>query len=235
MSEQIVILFIIILIDLVLAADNAIIIGMLDSKFEPSIRKKIFFWGISAAVLLRIVFTLLTAYLLQIKGLKLVGGLILLWVVYRLYKDVIKKEEKKEIRLKNKKRQRELYYSDPEWRERNNKRGRIYYRDNAEKVFNRKKNYYNKSIPPGVYVIKNIVTDEILYVGESSVPRHRWDRHKSIQENATSPISKLITSGELNKDHIDISIIEEIKDRKERLEREKYWIEKLNPSLNIKK
>ena len=75
MSEQIVILFQIILIDLVLAADNAIIIGMLASKFEPSIRKKIFFWGISAAVLLRIVFTLLTAYLLQIKGLKLVGGL----------------------------------------------------------------------------------------------------------------------------------------------------------------
>ena len=144
-------------------------------------------------------------------------------------------EEKKEIRLKNRKRQRELYYSDPEWRERNNKRGRIYYRDNAEKVFNRKKNYYNKSIPPGVYVIKNIVTDEILYVGESSVPRHRWDRHKSIQENATSPISKLITSGELNKDHIDFSIIEEIKDGKERIEREKYWIKKLNPSLNTKK
>lgn len=144
-------------------------------------------------------------------------------------------EEKKEIRLKNRKRQRELYYSDPEWRERNNKRGRIYYRDNAEKVFNRKKNYYNKSIPAGVYVIKNIVTDEILYVGESSVPRHRWNRHKSIQENATSPISKLITSGELNKDHIDFSIIEEIKDGKERIEREKYWIKKLNPSLNTKK
>jgi len=102
MSEQIVILFQIILIDLVLAADNAIIIGMLASKFEPSIRKKIFFWGISAAVLLRIVFTLLTAYLLQIKGLKLVGGLILLWVVYRLYKDVIKKEEKKEIKIEPK-------------------------------------------------------------------------------------------------------------------------------------
>ena len=102
MSEQIVILFQIILIDLVLAADNAIIIGMLASKFEPSIRKKIFFLGISAAVLLRIVFTLLTAYLLQIKGLKLVGGLILLWVVYRLYKDVIKKEEKKEIKIEPK-------------------------------------------------------------------------------------------------------------------------------------
>ena len=144
-------------------------------------------------------------------------------------------EEKKEIHKKRKKRKRELYYSDPKWRERNNKRSREYYRDNTEKVSNSKKKY-RKSIPACVYVIKNIVTDEILYVGESSSPRHRWDRHKSISEDhSRSPVSKLITSGELNKDHIDISIIEEIRDRKERLEREKYWIEKLNPSLNIKK
>jgi len=102
MSEQIAILAQIILIDLVLAADNAIIIGMLASKFDQKIRKKIFFWGISAAVVLRIIFTLLTAYLLQIKGLKLIGGLILLWVVYKLYKDVIKKEEKKEIKIDSK-------------------------------------------------------------------------------------------------------------------------------------
>jgi YjbE family integral membrane protein len=102
MSEQIAILVQIILIDLVLAADNAIIIGMLASKFDQKIRKKIFFWGISAAVVLRIIFTLLTAYLLQIKGLKLIGGLILLWVIYKLYKDVIKREEKKEIKIDSK-------------------------------------------------------------------------------------------------------------------------------------
>jgi len=99
MSEQITILVQIILIDLVLAADNAIIIGMLASKFDANIRKKIFFWGIAAAVVLRIIFTLLTAYLLQISGLKLVGGLVLLWVVYKLYKDVIQKEEKKEVNI----------------------------------------------------------------------------------------------------------------------------------------
>ena len=74
---------------------------MLASKFDISIRKKIFFWGISAAVVLRIIFTLLTAYLLQIQGIKLLGGLVLLWVVYKLYKDVIKKEEKKEINVKS--------------------------------------------------------------------------------------------------------------------------------------
>ena len=99
MSEQIAILIQIILIDLVLAADNAIIIGMLASKFDANIRKKIFFWGITAAVVLRIIFTLLTAYLLQISGLKLVGGLVLLWVVYKLYKDVIQREEKKEVNI----------------------------------------------------------------------------------------------------------------------------------------
>ena len=97
MSEQIIILIQIILIDLVLAADNAIIIGMLASKFNPEVRKKIFFWGISVAVILRIIFTFLTAYLLQIKGLKLFGGLVLLWVVYKLYKDVIKKTDEKKI------------------------------------------------------------------------------------------------------------------------------------------
>lgn len=104
MSEQIAILIQIILIDLVLAADNAIIIGMLASKFDQKVRKKIFFWGISAAVILRIIFTLLTAYLLQIDGLKLIGGLILLWVVYKLYKDVVKNNEKQKIKFSTKKK-----------------------------------------------------------------------------------------------------------------------------------
>ena len=88
--EQITILTQIILIDLVLAGDNAIIIGMVASKFPLEQRKKIIFWGIGAAVLLRIIFTLITAYLLQITGLRLLGGLLLLYVVYKLYIDVIK-------------------------------------------------------------------------------------------------------------------------------------------------
>ena len=80
--EQLTILTQIILIDLVLAGDNAIIIGMVASKFPLEQRKKIIFWGISGAVILRIVLTLLTAYLLQITGLRLLGGLLLLYIVF---------------------------------------------------------------------------------------------------------------------------------------------------------
>ncbi|MDC0511389.1 TerC family protein [Pelagibacteraceae bacterium] len=88
--EQFTILTQIIFIDLVLAGDNAIIIGMVASKFPVDQRKKIIFWGIGGAVILRIILTLLTAYLLQITGLRLIGGLLLLYIVYKLYADVIK-------------------------------------------------------------------------------------------------------------------------------------------------
>ena len=92
MIEEIVIFFQIVFIDLVLAGDNAIIIGMVASQFKDEIKKKIIFWGIAAAIVLRIVFTLITAYLLQINGLKTIGGLLLLYIAYKLYKDVIKNE-----------------------------------------------------------------------------------------------------------------------------------------------
>jgi YjbE family integral membrane protein len=88
--EQITILTQIIFIDLVLAGDNAIIIGMVASKFPVDQRKKVIFWGIGGAVILRIILTLLTAYLLQITGLRLIGGVLLLYIVYKLYLDVIK-------------------------------------------------------------------------------------------------------------------------------------------------
>jgi len=88
-TEQIAILTQIIFIDLVLAGDNAIIIGMVASKFPPTQRKKIIFWGISGAVILRVILTMMTAYLLQIKGLRLIGGILLLYIVYKLYIDVI--------------------------------------------------------------------------------------------------------------------------------------------------
>ena len=88
--EQITILTQIIFIDLVLAGDNAIIIGMVASKFPVHQRKQIIFWGIGGAVVLRIILTLLTAYLLQISGLRLIGGLLLLYIIYKLYVDVIK-------------------------------------------------------------------------------------------------------------------------------------------------
>ena len=100
LSEQIVIFIQIVLIDLVLAGDNAIIIGMVASQFPTEQRKKIIFWGISGAVVLRIILTLLTAYLLQIKGLRLIGGLALLYIVYKLYVDVIKNSSDGEENIK---------------------------------------------------------------------------------------------------------------------------------------
>jgi len=96
LSEQILIFFQIIFIDLVLAGDNAIIIGMVASQFPAEQRKKIIFWGIGAAVILRILFTLITAYLLQISGLRLIGGILLLYICYKLYVDVVKQSEKKD-------------------------------------------------------------------------------------------------------------------------------------------
>ena len=100
MTEQIIIFFQIVFIDLVLAGDNAIIIGMVASQFDNNLRKKIIFWGIGAAIILRIIFTLITAYLLQINGLKTIGGLLLLYIAYKLYKDVIKDETSKGQKFK---------------------------------------------------------------------------------------------------------------------------------------
>ena len=93
--------FQIVFIDLVLAGDNAIIIGMVASQFKDDVRKKIIFWGIGAAIILRIIFTLLTAYLLQINGLKTIGGLLLLYIAYKLYKDVIKNELSDDKKIQN--------------------------------------------------------------------------------------------------------------------------------------
>jgi len=100
MTEQIIIFFQIVFIDLVLAGDNAIIIGMVASQFDHNLRKKIIFWGIGAAIFLRIIFTLITAYLLQINGLKFIGGLLLLYIAYKLYNDVIKNKTMDEQKIK---------------------------------------------------------------------------------------------------------------------------------------
>ena len=100
MTDQVIIFFQIVFIDLVLAGDNAIIIGMVASQFPADQRKKIIFWGIAAAVILRIFFTLITAYLLQITGLRLIGGILLLYICYKLYVDVIKNniDDKKDVK-----------------------------------------------------------------------------------------------------------------------------------------
>ena len=105
MGDEIVIFFQIIFIDLVLAGDNAIIIGMVASQFPLEKRKKIIFWGIALAVILRILLTLITAYLLQIQGIRLIGGLALLYIVYKLYKDVItqnSKDDQKNLKIDDK-------------------------------------------------------------------------------------------------------------------------------------
>ena len=103
MTEQILIFFQIVLIDLVLAGDNAIIIGMVASQFPDNERKKLILYGIGIAVVLRIIFTLITAYLLQITGLRLIGGILLLYICYKMYSDVIKNniEQKKDLTVSN--------------------------------------------------------------------------------------------------------------------------------------
>ena len=74
---------------------------MVASQFKDDIRKKIIFWGIGAAIVLRIIFTLLTAYLLQINGLKTIGGLLLFYIAYKLYKDILKKESRAKKKIKS--------------------------------------------------------------------------------------------------------------------------------------
>ena len=98
--DHIIIFIEIVLIDLVLAGDNAIIIGMVASQFDKKLRKKIIFWGIGAAIVLRIIFTFITAYLLQIDGLKAIGGLLLLYIAYKLYRDIVRNEASKDQKIK---------------------------------------------------------------------------------------------------------------------------------------
>jgi YjbE family integral membrane protein len=93
MNEEVIILIKIILIDLVLSADNAIVIGMTASQFNDQIRKKVLIYGTIAAVVCRIIFAGATAFLLKIHGIKTFGALLLLWVVYKLYVDIIKPNE----------------------------------------------------------------------------------------------------------------------------------------------
>ncbi len=78
----------IVFVDLVLAGDNAIVIGMVAGRFQPEYRRKVILYGVGAAVVLRIVFALITVQLLQILGLLLVGGLLLLWVCWKLWRDL---------------------------------------------------------------------------------------------------------------------------------------------------
>ncbi|MEM7196540.1 MAG: TerC family protein [Pseudomonadota bacterium] len=86
--EQLTKLVQIIFIDIVLAGDNAIVVGMVAAKFTKDYRRRVILWGVGAAVVLRILFALLTVQLLAIKGLLLVGGLLLLWVCWNLWREL---------------------------------------------------------------------------------------------------------------------------------------------------
>ena len=83
----------IIMIDVVLAGDNAIVVGLAASRVSADVRNKVIFWGITAAVVLRILFAAVTTQLLQIIGLTLAGGLLLLWVCWKMYRQITSDEE----------------------------------------------------------------------------------------------------------------------------------------------
>jgi YjbE family integral membrane protein len=92
-ADQLSALFQVILIDLVMSGDNAIIIGMAVAGLPPENRTKIIFWGVAGATVLRIGFAAVTTQLLQIIGLTLAGGLLLLWVAYRMYRELRAKSQ----------------------------------------------------------------------------------------------------------------------------------------------
>jgi YjbE family integral membrane protein len=78
----------VIIIDLVLAGDNAIVVGLAASRVAPELRSRVIFWGIAAAVGLRIAFAAVTVQLLAIIGLTLAGGILLLWVCWKMYREI---------------------------------------------------------------------------------------------------------------------------------------------------
>jgi YjbE family integral membrane protein len=85
-------LFNILMIDLTLAGDNAIVVGMAASRVEPAIRSKVIFWGISGAVVLRILFSSIAQQMLQVIGLTLAGGILLLFVCWKMYKQIVESD-----------------------------------------------------------------------------------------------------------------------------------------------
>jgi YjbE family integral membrane protein len=88
LQAELVALLQIIVIDVVLAGDNAIVVGMAASRVAPELRAKVIFWGIAGAVLLRIGFAAITVQLLAIVGLTLAGGILLLWVCWKMYREL---------------------------------------------------------------------------------------------------------------------------------------------------
>jgi YjbE family integral membrane protein len=90
LSPELFALLQIIVIDVVLAGDNAIVVGMAASKLPPEMRKRVIFWGVAGAVGLRILFALVASQLLAIVGLSLAGGILLLWVCWKMYREIVR-------------------------------------------------------------------------------------------------------------------------------------------------
>lgn len=90
----------VVLIDIVLAGDNVVVIGMAAARVPQIVRRKVIFWGLVAAVILRVILATLTAELLAVIGLMFAGGILLLWVCWKLYRDIREAaEEKKAVDL----------------------------------------------------------------------------------------------------------------------------------------
>tara|TARA_S200000501_G_scaffold181235_1_gene170687 strand:- start:444 stop:1055 length:612 start_codon:yes stop_codon:yes gene_type:complete len=100
--EELVILTQIIFIDIILAADNAIIIGLIASNFVPKNRRQIILWGVAGALVFKIVFALFATYLFKFYFIKILGGLLLIWIVYDLKKDLFEIKKIKSTTKKSK-------------------------------------------------------------------------------------------------------------------------------------
>ena len=94
MIEEAIILLQIIFIDIILAADNAIIIGLIAANFVPKYRKQIILWGVAGALVFKIIFAIFATYLFEFYFIKILGGLLLIWIVNDLRKDLVEMKNK---------------------------------------------------------------------------------------------------------------------------------------------
>ena len=101
MLEQLIISFQIILIDIVMAADNAIIIGLIASNFAPNNRKKIIAWGVAAAFIFRIIFAFSASYMFEFAWIKILGGVLLLWVINNIRSDLFNQKRIRSPQVKS--------------------------------------------------------------------------------------------------------------------------------------
>ncbi len=106
MLEELLILLQIVFIDIILAADNAIIIGLIAANFVPKNRKQIILWGVAGALIFKIIFAIFATYLFKFYFIKILGGLLLVWIVNDLRKDLF---EIKKIKSPTKKSKEPSY------------------------------------------------------------------------------------------------------------------------------